>query len=343
MATIKDIAEKAGVSPAAVSRILNNDVTLSVGEETRKRVLEAAASLNYKPTKKRNTNKASHFYEIGIVSALTQEEEVQDPYFMAIRLGIEMACSKLPFKIMTVINAGNDDSFNELKQLDGVIVIGGIEPSSVQEFCQGHKNIVLINHLPETGEYDVVASGLDKATEDVLDYFFELGHTKIGYIGGYDMYNRLFDNKRLGEVQDIRNSSFEKVMKEKQLYQPELVRIGEWGATGGYQIMKQFIEEAETLPTALVCASDQMAIGVMRALHEAKIKVPQDVSIIGFNDIEAAGFLNPPLSTVRIHTDEMGKTAVKLLYDRLQGREIPIKAVLSTELVLRDSTSAPKK
>lgn len=342
MATIKDIAEKAGVSPAAVSRILNNDATLSVGEETRKRVLEAAAILNYKPTRKRNTNKEADVYEIGIVSAITQEEEVHDPYFMTIRLGIEMACSKLPFKIKTVINAGNGASFDGLKKLDGVIVIGGIEPSSVQDYCQGHKNIVFINHLPETGEYDVVASGLDKATEDVLNYLFELGHTEIGFIGGNDTFNRLYDNKSMGEIQDIRNLAYEKVMKQKQLYRPELDQIGEWGATGGYQLMKKLIE-AGTLPTALVCASDQMAIGAMRALHEAKIKVPHALSIIGFNDIEAAEFLNPPLSTVKIHTDEMGKTAVKLLYDRLKGRTIPIKAVLSTELVKRDSSSVPKK
>ncbi len=342
MATIKDIAEKAGVSPAAVSRILNNDSTLSVGEETRKRVLEAAAILNYKPTRTRKTKNATRFYEIGIVSGISQEDEVQDPYFMAIRLGIEMACSRLPFKIKTMIYAGNCNSFDELKQVDGVIVIGGIEPSSVQQYCQGHKNIVFINHLPETGEYDVVASGLDKATEEVLNYLTEIGHTKIGFIGGYDVYNRLYDNKRMEEVLDIRNMAFDKVMREKNLYQPELVKIGEWGPTGGYQLMKQFIE-AGTLPTALVCASDQMAIGAMRALHEAKINVPQDLSIIGFNDIEAAEFLNPPLSTVRIHTDEMGKTAVKLIYDRLKGRVIPIKAVLSTKIVLRDSTSALKK
>ncbi|PMC33862.1 transcriptional regulator [Bacillus sp. UMB0899] len=343
MATIKDIAEKAGVSPAAVSRILNNDSSLSVGEETRKRVLEAAANLNYKPTRRRKTNKEeTHFYEIGIVSAISQEDEVQDPYFMAIRLGIEMACSKLPFKIKTMIYAGNSTSFDQLKQVDGVIVIGGIEPSSVQQYCQDHNNIVFINHLPESGEYDVVASGLDKATEDVLNYLTEIGHTKIGFIGGYDMYNRLYDNQMMGEILDIRNVAYEKVMREKNLYQPELVKIGEWGPTGGYQLMKQVIE-AGTRPTALVCASDQMAIGAMRALHEANINIPQDLSIIGFNDIEAAEFLNPPLSTVRIHTDEMGKTAVKLLYDRLKGREIPIKAVLSTKLVIRESSSAPKK
>ncbi|MCV9886069.1 LacI family DNA-binding transcriptional regulator [Metabacillus halosaccharovorans] len=342
MATIKDIAEKAGVSPAAVSRILNNDTTLSVGEETRKRVLEAAAALNYKPTRKRNVNKTTNMYEIGIVSAASQEDEVSDPYFMAIRLGIEMACSKLPFKIKTMIYAGNSSSFEELKQLDGVIVIGGIEPSSVQEYCHGHKNIVFINHLPETGEYDVVASGLDKAIEDVLNYLMDKGHTKIGFIGGYDMYNRLNDSQSLGEVPDIRNIAYEKVMKEKKLYRPQLVQIGEWGATGGYQLMRKFLEEG-TLPTALVCASDQMAIGAMRALHEANIRVPQDLSVIGVNDIEAAEFLNPPLSTVRIHTDEMGRTAVKLLYDRLKGREIPIKAVLSTKLMIRDSSSTPNK
>ncbi len=343
MATIKDIAGKAGVSPATVSRILNNDTTLSVGEDTRKRVLEAAAFLNYKPTRKRNNNKDdSDTFEIGIISAITQEEEVQDPYFMSIRLGVEIACAKFPFKIKTVINAGNHGSFDDLKHLDGIIVIGGIDPSSVQEFCNTNKNIVFINHLPENGEYDTVASGLDKATEDVLNYLLELGHSEIGFIGGKDKFNRLYDNKPMGETQDIRKLAFDKVMKQNQLYQQEFVHIGEWGATSGYQLMKRALE-AEKLPTAIVCASDPMAIGAMRALHEAKIKVPQDMSVISFNDIEAAEFLNPPLSTVRIHTDEMGKTAVKLLYDRIKGREIPIKAVLSTELVIRDSCCKVKK
>jgi LacI family transcriptional regulator len=93
------------------------------------------------------------------------------------------------------------------------------------------------------------------------------------------------------------------------------------------------------LPTAVVLASDPMAIGAIRALHEAGIKVPEDISVISFDDIEAAAFLNPPLSTVKVQTEEMGKTAVKLLYDRLKNeREIPLRVTLPTKLVLRDST-----
>ncbi|NEW00623.1 substrate-binding domain-containing protein [Bacillus megaterium] len=100
--------------------------------------------------------------------------------------------------------------------------------------------------------------------------------------------------------------------------------------------MKKFIEKG-SLPSAMLIASDPMAIGAMRALNEANIKVPQDLSIISFDDIEAAAYLNPPLSTVKIHTDEMGKMAVKLLYDRIKGRSVPIKAILAADFILRDS------
>lgn len=337
MTTIRDIANEAGVSTATVSRILNNDLTLSVGEDTRRRVLEVANVLNYKPSRKRNVKKTeTESYKIGIVSALTQEEEVQDPYFMAIRLGVEIGCEKLPLNIKNVIRAGNGASLEVLKNLDGLIVIGGIERNSLEEFYHQNNNIVFVNHLPDTGKYDVVASGLERATEDVLHYLFQLNHTEIGFLGGNDILTSIHDKQTLEEVEDMRKVAFESVMKRKNLYNPEYVYIGEWGANSGYQLMQQVIEKG-ALPTALIVASDPMAIGAMRALHESGIKVPQDISIFSFNDIEAAEFLNPPLSTVKIHADEMGKTAVKLLYDRIQGRTIPMRAVLSTKLVIRDS------
>jgi LacI family transcriptional regulator len=92
----------------------------------------------------------------------------------------------------------------------------------------------------------------------------------------------------------------------------------------------------------VVCASDPMALGAFRALHEAGIKVPEDISIISFDDIDAAAYLQPALSTVKIHSFEMGKTAVKLLQDRIKGRELPMKVILPTELILRESTEIKK-
>jgi LacI family transcriptional regulator len=130
-------------------------------------------------------------------------------------------------------------------------------------------------------------------------------------------------------------------MRENGLYNPEKVLVGDWGPTSGYSLMKQLIDKGQ-LPSAVVVGSDPMALGVLRALHEADLKVPEDVSVVSFDDIEAAAFMNPRLSTVKVHTDEMGKTAVKILFDRLKGRTVPIKVTLPTELVIRDSAGVKK-
>ncbi|MBD1380312.1 LacI family DNA-binding transcriptional regulator [Metabacillus arenae] len=346
MTTIRDIANEANVSSATVSRILNNDPSLSVAEDTRNRVLDAADLLNYKPSRKRKTSKKisdepSELYNIGIISVITQEEEVNDPYFMSIRLGVEIACETLPFTIKKIIRAGNDASLKDIENLDGLIVIGGIDPNCLKEFLESNKHVVFVNHFPYLKNYDVVASGFDTATEDVLEYLFQLNHTNIGFLGGKDTLIKLDEKQPSEEVEDIRRIAFENVMRRKELYDQEHVYIGEWGASGGYQLMKEVINKGN-LPSAMVIASDPMAIGAMRALHESGIIVPQDISIISFDDIEAAEFLNPPLSTVKVHTGEMGKVAARLLYDRFNGRNIPIRSILGTELVIRDSCQANK-
>jgi LacI family transcriptional regulator len=116
----------------------------------------------------------------------------------------------------------------------------------------------------------------------------------------------------------------------------------DWGPASGYSLTKKLIKSGR-IPSAIVVASDPTALGVLRALHEAEINVPNDVSVISFDDIEAAEYVNPRLSTVKVHGDEMGRTAVKLLYDRLMGRKIAMKVTLPTELIIRDSTCVQKE
>ncbi|WP_078410214.1 LacI family DNA-binding transcriptional regulator [Priestia abyssalis] len=339
MTTIKDIAREANVSTATVSRILNDDQTLSVAEDTRKRVLEAADLLNYKPSRRRNPKnrkvEQNDRYTIGLILSSSQEDEIHDPYFLSLRLGVEMGCEQLSLNIGAVVRVNKKGSVTGLNDLDGIIAIGAIDPQELKEVYYQHQNIVFVDYLPEEDVYDAVISDLEKATYKVMNYLFELGHANIGYMGGKTGIKGL-NGKECAEMDDVRKSAYQKVMQEKGLYQPENVLIGEWGPNGGYQLMKEAIEK-DCLPTAMVIASDPMAIGALRALHEANIKVPEDISIVSFDDIEAAPFLNPPLSTVKVHTDEMGKTAAKLLYDRLNGRSIPVKAVLATDLILRES------
>ncbi|GAA3317000.1 hypothetical protein GCM10020331_014590 [Ectobacillus funiculus] len=137
-------------------------------------------------------------------------------------------------------------------------------------------------------------------------------------------------------MEDKREKTFQRIMKEKGLYNTEYTFIGEWTSAGGYERMKEALDKGNH-PSAFVVASDPMAIGAMRALHEAGIKVPEEMALISFDDIEAAAFLNPPLSSVKVHTDEMGALAVDTLLSRLKGRQIPVKVVLPTK------TDSPRK
>lgn len=335
MVTIKDIAKHSNVSTATVSRILNNDPSLSVSEETRARVLAVVNELDYKPLRKKSVKakKQEEAYHIGIIIL---NDETIDPYFQSIRLGAENACNQYPLSIVSTMIVGKSQiTADSLNGLDGLIVIGDVDIADLKELYSENNNIVAVDYLPKDSNVDVVISDFEGATEQVLDYLFGLGHTDIAYIGGK---GEIFGVSKFktSDKEDTRKSTFEKIMKEKGLYNPDKVLIGEWSTASGYMLTKQLIE-VSPLPSAIVVGSDPTAMGVLRALHEADIKVPEDISIFSYDDIEASAYMNPPLSTVKVYGDEMGKTAVKLLYDRMKGRNVPLKVILPAELVIRDS------
>lgn len=336
MARIKDIAEMANVSTATVSRILNNDPSLSVSGETRARVLQVVDELDYKPGRKKKAKLLQEQEACSIGLLLTNDEAI-DPYFLSIRQGVESVCDQYAMQISSVLNIGKSSfSADLVAGLDGLIVLGDVNSEELKEVYSG-KNIVFVDFVPEQGNWDVVISDFETATREILDYLFQAGHRQIAYIGGKGSI-RSIHNGRMIDKEDVRKQTYERVMQEKGLFDAGNVLLGDFGPLSGYQLMKKLLEKG-ALPSAVVIASDPMAIGAMKALHEAGIKVPADISIFSFDDIEAAAFLNPTLSTVKVHTEEMGRTAVKLLHDRLKnGREIPLKVTLPTELVVREST-----
>lgn len=343
MVRMKDIAEKANVSIATVSRILNNDATLSVSEETRQRVFDIAKQLDYKPIRKRSSSRNNQpkknkeeSYQIALLLAVSQHDETRDPYFASIRQGIEEQCEQLPIHISSVIRV-NGGEVQDLSKFDGLIVIGGIDPKDIKRYFPKN-NVVFVTQVIHIDEYDVVCSDLETATEKILDYLIELGHKEIGYIGGSETIKKLNGGKSY-EIDDVRKRTFEKKMKATGLYQPKHVFIGEWGPAGGYELMKKAIDSGN-LPSAFVIASDPMAIGALHAIHQAGFRVPEDISIISFDDIDAAAFLNPPLSTVKIYAHEIGKLAVNALYDRIKGRDIPVKISTPANLIIRESCAA---
>lgn len=334
MVTLNDIAIAAKVSTATVSRVLNNDKKLSVTSQTRQRIMDISRELGYIPIKQRQSEKENQLNnkKIGIIMYCSQQYEWEDVYFLTIRKGIEQECNRQGLSISKIIHLG-DEEVSNASGLDGVIVVGG--PNEQEEKMLNSligENIVYVNRLYKNEKWDNIIIDFNSAIQIALDYLFELGHKKIGYIGGKE-----HQWQQGPEIENPRQIAFENIMTNKGLYDEKFVYLSdEFLIDDGYNCMKEALK-SKVLPTAFFIASDAMAIGAIRLLHEEKIKVPEDISIIGFNDIDMAQYIQPPLTTVKIYSEEMGIHAVKMLSDRFNDRKIPIQVLFPSKLIVRES------
>ena len=328
MATIKDIAQLAQVSPATVSRILNQDATISVTPETRQKVLEIAKELQY--TKKtRNQIGSVPAFTIGIVQWYSLEQELEDPYYLSVRLGVERYCQQMGIPIVRYFK--NDQHHPDISQRDGLICIGKFSEDEISYFKSCCQNILFVDLISETIRENSIVLDFDKAMQDVLDYLCSLHHRKIGYLGGEEFGS---DHKKFN---DARLKAFLQYALLHNLEVQPYIMLGQYTSESGYQMTKKMIEKGN-LPTALFAASDPIAIGALRAMQEAGIEVPKQVSIIGFDDISASSYTNPPLTTVHAPAQEMGEYAAKLVVSKLLcDTLIPMKIYLPCHLVKRET------
>lgn len=337
MATLKEIAEKVGVSVATVSRVLNYDPTLSVSDETRKRIFEVAQELNYKTLRERNQQTAKERLRFGLVHWYSELQELGDPYYMAVRLGVEKECFHRQIELVKLFKQDGSYESEWLAGLDGIIAVGKFGPKDIEVFTSSTEQIVFVDFSPDEERFDSVVVDFRKSMIRVLDYLLSLGHEKIGYIGGREYV----DEEML--IQDEREATFYEYLYLKGMYDPNYVFAGRFTAEDGYRLMKEALSKQDR-PTAFFIASDSMAIGALRALHEAGVHVPKDVSVVGFNDIPTSEFVQPPLTTVKVYTEFMGETAVELLVERLTTkRHLSKKVVIPTQLIVRESSGACEK
>lgn len=325
MATLKDIAKLANVSITTASRILNQDMNLVVSDVTRQRVLKVADDLSYKNPKQRTNN---HKYTFAMIHWYTRTQELEDTYYLSIRLGVEKAAYDQGINLIKVFY---DDLSNSLIPCDGAIAIGKFDEKEVTTFKSHYKNIVFVDSSPNEAQFDSVVIDFEHAYSNAINYLEQLGFTDIGYIGGREYTHTL--KQPIGERRELYFRDYFK--KQDKIY------IGEFSINSGYTLMRQAITSG-SLAQAYLIASDAMAIGALRALYEANINVPNDVSIMGFNDIPQSAYTIPPLSTIKVYKEHMGSTAVKLLLERMAGRTISQKVIIQTELVIRKSTKEVK-
>ena len=328
MATIKDIAQAAGVSIATVSRVLNYDASLSVSDETKKRIFEAAEELSYKkkPARKQESGK------IALLQWYTEKEELEDLYYMSIRLGVENQCRQHGIHVAKYFQ----DNYEDLKEDDiqGLIAIGKFSRKQVSELLKITKNIVFVDTSPDEERLDSIVIDFERATIKVLDYFIKKGHEKIGYIGGREVFK-----DKTSIIEDPRELTFKRYLTDKGLVNEAFMYVGSFSADDGHALMKKAIHElGDNLPTAFFAGNDSIAVGALRALLEEGISVPERVNIIGVNDISISKYVFPALSTVKVYTEIMGETAVDTLLERIAGRKTAKKIFIATELIIRNSS-----
>ena len=326
MATLKDIATEAGVSLATVSRVLNDDPTLNVKEETKHRILEVAEKLEYKSTssRKAQVHTVGHHHILAIYS-YQQDLEINDPYYLAIRHGIETQCEKLGIELT---NCYFNNALPELKKVTGVLIVG--QPSrAIRDAATAlTDNVCFIDFHEPGSSYDAVDIDLVRIAKEVIDFFIAQGARRIGFIGGQDEPGKA----------DIREVAFVEYGRLKGVVSEEDIWRGGFSSSSGYELAKTMLAKAD-FPTALFVASDSIAIGVLRAIHEHGLSIPEDISLISVNDIPTARFTFPPLSTVRIHSEMMGSQGVNLLVEKARdGRALPLNVFVPSVLKLRGTT-----
>lgn len=337
IATIKEIAKIAQVSSATVSRVLSKDVSFHVPEETRQKIIEIAKSMNYrkKANRRRIDLDDARDWKLGLIFWCSEQFEFADPFYMTIRRGIEKECAKQEISIHKVFRWIDDASPNlDFTGLDGVIVVGKVD-AQLLNVADSEVPVVFIDHHC-SDRYDSVQFDGASAATCAVEHLLQLGHKRIGYIGGTS-YIRMAEGIRYFE--DERQKVYVSLMKERGLYRQDRMFIGDWGADEGYRLMKEAIRKGD-LPEAFFIASDPMAIGALRALDESGVKVPEQTAIVSIDCIDISQYVSPPLTTVKVFTEEMGITAVKLLVDRLLGREVPLSVTVSTKLIIRNSCGA---
>ena len=333
MAKLTDIAEATGFSIATISRVLNQDKTFSVAESTRLLILTTAEQLNYKTIGQRfqpnfNGQSEEKRLKIGLAYWYSTSDEITDPYYLAIRIAIKEYCEahNIELKLFYLLENSHNDIKND--DLDGLIALGKYSEDEIAQLHALNPHFVLVDCYTKHSEIDVVMVDLKEATKNIFEYFDQAQISNIGFIGGIES---TLDGK---VVDDVRMRS---VVKNKKVNHDDIY-LGAFNADSGYEIMSNIIRNG-AVRSAYITASDAIAIGCLRALSEHNIKVPETVSIISYNNISLAQYINPALTTVDLNTNHLGTTAAETLHERIKtNRRLAKKIFIPTQMVRRESS-----
>jgi len=332
--TSQDVADLAGVSRTTVSFVLNDVKGLNISAETRQRVRNAAESLNYIPDATAQALASRRAKAIGLIMTRSPHHIATDAFLPQIIGGLMEVIkdNKLRLLIEYVEVEHQDRAYLELaraKHIDGMLLLTPrIDDNGLKKLEQVDIPTVLMGHLEGSNLYSVDIDN-QLAAQQGVQYLLDLGHTQIACISNAPPSYAASPERVRGYKNALKAAGITPT--------DDLIRYADFDPTSGYIQMKSLLESGHKF-TAIFVASDNVAMGVKAALREAGLRIPEDISLVGFDDIPWAQYANPPLTTVHLQAQELARRACLVLMDLLQGKEPDLKQqIVDTHLVVRKS------
>ncbi len=330
---LKNIAAECGVSISTVSRVLSGDTKRKTNGETARRILETASEMGYFDEKSRRLMaQGSRPLSIGCIF-ISDHESVVSPFFSEVVRGIQSEIGELghyvplDFHTVNIAEPGFEESVRKLS-LDSAIILGRSPLSTIQFLKDTIPHLVYAG-LNSIGGMDEVLCDSRSGMIEAVRYLRSLGHERVAYIGPADRQSDLYNEHRF--------DGYRQGMLECDLSQWIQYEDAYLSAADGYESASRLFSRASQV-TAVVCANDITAVGVMKFLRDSGRGIPQDVSVIGFDNIESSAFLQPALTTFDVPKRELGRFAVKTIVDRrMSSRACDIVIKLPFALVERQS------
>lgn len=324
----------AGVSRTTVSFVLNRLEGVSISESTRERVWEAARKLNYHPNSAGRKLVSGKSNTLGLVLCQSPEQVFADAFLPRVILGVEQAAMQENFHVLLKpVDPSDSEGYARLireNHVDGIILSGPRQDDAeIRRLHDEGVPIILLGQLPGTDLRFVDVNAI-RGAEIAVNYLLEAGHRRIGMITNAPLSYTSAQQRRAGYANALERKNIE--------LDPSLIAQGNYTPASGYHAMKQLLS-ATPGPTAVFVASDVVATGAILAAKRAGLRIPEDLAIVGFDDIPMAEYLDPPLTTVRLPAFGLGWAAGERLIHLIRGDGLDQSGLfLESQLVIRDST-----
>lgn len=327
--TIKDVARVSGVSYTTVSRVLTGFEF--VKERTRQRVMEAAETLGYVANPHARSLVGGSSRIIGLLVP-----NLDNGYVGTIMQGIDIALAQANYDLVLYTSHRHPDKESYYVRAitngltDGLLLVAPLVPASyIEALREQDFPYVLIDQADATESSNVVEATNWQGAYDASQYLIQLGHTRIAFIKGSPVVRSAIDRLE-GYKAALADNSIAAL--------EELVIEGDYQQQTAYESVQSLLQSQQPAPTAIFASNDLSAFGAIDAVREYGLRIPDEISIIGFDDVPQASFIFPKLTTVRQPLEEMGQVAVKILLERITNQsKSPQRVALATKLIIRDS------